>query len=268
MKKILLGIIVISNFSLANEILIQKAGYSTYIQEEEFMVAEGENVIGPVFLLPIAKLSGLVVEGENLKIDSFIIEGDNKNWKDTLKGQIVSIEGEGRFIKGAVVEITDNRIMLDTRKGYVVTTLPKFPSRLSSSQNWHELFSPKITFKLSAKEAKTEKFKFIYPVLGISWQAEYILYKTDKKETFQGYITLLNKTPLSLRNVKAKLYENKKIIKEINETTLPSFSKKKILFIKDDMKNINLSSLPSGVIAVYENGVFVGFKKLKNGSLK
>ncbi len=268
MKRVVLGILAAATVSYANELLIQKTGYSTYIQEEEFMVAEGENVIGPVVLLPIAKLSGLVIEGESLKVESFVIEGDNKNWKDALKGQIVSIEGEGRFIRGEVVEITDNRIMVDTKKGYVVTTLPKFPSKLSSSQNWQELFSPKITFKISAKEAKTEKFKLRYPVSGINWQANYILKKENGKEILQGYLTLLNKTPLSLRNLSVKLYENGKIIKEIKETTLPGFSKKEILFVKDQLKNINLSSLPSGNVSVYEDGIFKGFKKLEDGSIK
>ncbi len=268
MKRFLVGILAAATLSYGNELLIQKTGYSTYIQEEEFMVAEGENVIGPVVLLPIAKLSGLVIESNDLKIDSFIIEGDNKNWKDALKGQVVSIEGEGRFIRGEVVEIEDNHIMIDTKKGYVVTTLPKFPSKLSSSQSWQELFSPKITFKIHAKEAKTKIFKLRYPVTGINWQASYVLKKENGKEILQGYLTLLNRTPLSLRNLDIKLYDNGHIIKEIKDTALPGFSKKEILFLKDELKNINLSSLPSGEVSVYQEGIFKGFKKLEDGSIK
>ncbi len=270
MKRVLIGLAVISTASLsfANELLLKKEGLSTYVQEEEFMVAEGENVIGPVFLLPIAKLQGLAIQGKDLKIKSYIIEGDNKNWKDALKGQVVSVEGEGRFLRGEVVNINDNRIMLNTRKGFVVTTLPKFPSKLSSSLKWQELFSPKVTFKVTAKEAKTEKFLLRYPVQGINWQVNYVLKKENGKATLEGFIRLINNTPLSLRNVNVKLLEKGKVVKELPETVLPAFSKKEILFLEDTYPPKSQKLLPDGSVAIYENGFFKGFKMLKDGKIR
>lgn len=271
MKKLLTSFTLASAIvtgSFANELLLKKEGLSTYIQEEEFMVAEGENVIGPVFLLPIAKLQGLVVEGKDLKVKSYVIEGDNKNWRDALKGQVVSVEGEGRFLRGEVVNIKDDRIMLNTRKGFVVTTLPKFPSKLSSSLKWQELFSPKVTFKVTAKEAKTEKFILRYPVSGINWEINYILRKENGKAKLKGFIRLINNTPLSIGNVSLKLIENNKVIKELPETTLPAFSKKEILFLESDFPPKSKKQLPDGNVAIYEDGLFKGFKKLKNGKLE
>ncbi len=268
MKRILVGVLSVFGLGFADEILLQQKGYSTYIQEEEFMVAEGENVIGPVFLLPIAQLKGVSIKGENLKVKSFLIEGDNRNWIDVLKGQLVSIEGEGRFIKGEVVEIKNNRIMVDTRKGYVITTLPEFPSKLSTVQKWRELFSPKITFKVEAKEAKTEKFRILYPIKGINWKVNYVLTEQGTKKYLKGYIVLSNKTPLSLSDINIKLFSGEKIVKELKGSSLPRFSKKEILFTEGNLQSINLSELPDGEVSIYKNEQFKEFKKLQNGVLK
>ncbi len=267
MKKVLIGLLCASTV-FANELFLKKEGLSTYVQEEEFMVAEGENVIGPVFLLPIAKLQGLEIQGKDLKIKSYVIEGDNKNWKDALKGQIVSVEGEGRFLRGEVVNITDDRIMLNTRKGFVVTTLPKFPSKLSSPLKWQELFSPKVTFKVTAKEAKTEKFILRYPVQGINWQINYVLRRENGKAIIKGFIRLVNNTPLSLRNINVKLLEKGRIFKELPETVLPAFSKKEILFLEDSFPPKKKSTLPDGIVSIYENGLFKGFRMLKDGKIR
>ncbi len=268
MRRVLAGVLLVYSLSFANELYIQKTGYSTYVQEEEFMVAEGENVIGPITLLPIAITEGISIVNNNLKIKSFVIEGDNKDWKKALKGQVISIEGEGRFIKGEVVDIKNNRIMLNTRKGYVVTTLPEFPSKISSYLSWNELFSPKITFKISAKEAKTEKFKLKYPIKGLNWDVGYVLDTKDGKKQLKGFIKIINRTPLTLKDINLKLIDNGKVVKTFENTSIPAFSKKEVVFIEGNINKIDKSKLISGKVVVYENGIFKGFKKIEKGVLK
>ena len=264
MRKVLAGLLCLTSFAFSNELLLKEKGLSTYIQEEEFMVAEGENVIGPITLLPVAITEGLVIKNDKLNIKNLIIEGNNKDWKDVLKGQVISIEGEGRFIRGEVVEIKNQQIMLDTKKGYVVTTLPKFPSKLSSHLNWNELFSPKITFKVSAKEAKTEKFRLVYPVRGLNWKSGYILEIENGKKILTGYISLINKTPLYIKNVDIKLVKGNKTVKVLKNSSIPPFSKKKFLFLQKSLSNVNVEGLIPGKVAVYKNGVFQYFKDVGN----
>ncbi|RMD45267.1 MAG: hypothetical protein D6831_03690, partial [Aquificota bacterium] len=256
MRKVLAGFLSFISFVFANELILKEEGLSTYIQEEEFMVAEGENVIGPITLLPIAITEGLVIKNDELNIKNLVLEGNNKDWKDVLKGQVISVEGEGRFIRGEVVEIKGQQIMLDTKKGYVVTTLPKFPSKLSSHLNWSELFSPKITFKVSAKEAKTEKFRLVYPVKGLRWKSSYILEIENGRKILTGYISLINDTPLYIKNVDIKLVKENKTVKVLKNSSIPPFSKKKIQFLKKGLTDVNVKGLIPGKVAVYKNGIF------------
>ncbi len=268
MKKIAASILSLSilGISYSDELILKKKGSATYIQKEEFMVAEGENIVGPIFILPVANINGLVIEGNDISVAGYVIEGNNRDWKDVLKGRIVSIEGEGRFIRGEVVNIKDNRIMIDTRKGFVVTTLPEFPSRLSSSQKWRELFSPRITLKISAKKAETKRFTLRYPVTGLNWNINYILSIKNNEKRLEGYIQIVNNTPMDLENINVKLIDKRKVLKELHETTLPAFSRKKVLFYKGDFPAS--TSIPDGIVSVYRDGVFMGIKRIVNGNLK
>ena len=262
MKKFLLGILTVFSsfsFSFADTLLLTKNGYSTYIQEEEFVLTKGINVIGPIYLQPIAETDGISIFGKGISLEGLLVENEGDSWRKKLSGKDVYIEGEGRIIKGKVIKIKDNFIQLNTKKGYTITTLPKFPSRLRIKDNWEKVFSPKITLKLRSDTEETKVIRVEYPVKNLNWKVSYIL----KDGKLEQYIIFINKTPLTLENINLNLIDNKgSIWKKLKSITIPAFSKKKIKVFSKDINSLNLKNLPNGKVAIYENNIFIGYKNL------
>ncbi|WP_457640834.1 hypothetical protein [Persephonella sp.] len=265
-KKGLIVSLFLFSISFGDILYLNKSGYSTYIQEEEFMVADGENIVGPIFLKPIAKTDSILIEAEGIKIEGYFLENVNKNWKKNIIGKFISIEGEGRVVKGTVLDIEDNYIKLDTKKGYVVTTLPEFPSRLRSPLKWNELFSPQVTLKIKSGVAQTQIFKISYPVEGLSWKAEYILDIKNNHKKLYGFINIKNETAVEFKNVQVVLMD-KDYRKDLKEIHINSFGEKKLKLFEKEMKDKEMLDLPDGKVAVYKNGIFIGYKYLKDGIL-
>ena len=261
MKKFFLGILTIFtsfSFSFADTLLLTKKGYSTYIQEEEFVLTKGINVIGPIYLQPIAETDGINVFGKGISLEGLLIENEGESWIKKLSGKDVYIEGEGRIIKGKVIKIKDNFIQLNTKKGYTITTLPKFPSRLRVKDSWEKVFAPKITLKLKSNTEETKLIKVEYPVKNLNWKVSYIL----KDGNIEQYIIFINKTPLTLENINIKLIDNGKIWKNLKGITIPAFSKKKVKVLSKNINSLNLKNLPNGKVAIYKNNIFLGYKNL------
>ncbi len=267
-KKLLLFIFLI-NFSLSfgDTLFLSRSGYSTYIQEEEFMVADGDNVIGPIFLKPIAVTESIFVEAEGIEVEGYFLENVSKNWKENLKGKFVSIEGEGRVIKGTVLDINKDFIKINTRKGFIITTLPKFPSRIKSPLKWSELFSPQITLKVRSDIAQSQIFRIRYPVEGLNWNAEYILYEENNGLYLTGYINIKNSTPVEFKKLKVILLD-KGFKKDMGEIHINSFGEKKLKFIHKKITEKEKLDLPDGKVSIYKEGLFKGYRYIKDGILQ
>ncbi|NPA58692.1 MAG: hypothetical protein GXN94_05310 [Aquificae bacterium] len=245
-------------------LILTENKYQTYVQEEEFMLAEGENVIGPVSLLPNALTDGLDVVGNNETVKSIIYEKVSKDWKENLLGKFITVEGEGRIIRGSVVSIDGKYITLNTKKGFVITTLPQFPSRISSPLRWEELFSPQITLKVNSPEAKNQIIKIRYPVEGVRWEVQYILKVRNGVKKLKGFVVIKNDSPVDFRNVDITV-KGKGIKKEFKQVSLPPYTEKKVLFTKRELfSQSDLSELPEGKVFVYRNGVFEKTTSLHN----
>ena len=261
MKKFLAGVLTIIgsiSFSFADTLLLTKNGYSTYIQEEEYVLTKGINVIGPVYLQPTAETDGINVFGKGISLEGLLIENEGDNWKKKLSDKEIFVEGEGRIIKGKVIKIKDNFIELNTKKGYTITTIPKFPSRLRVKDSWEKIFAPRITLKLKSNSEETKVIKIEYPIKNLNWKVSYIL----KDNILEQYITFINKTPLTLSNIHLKLIEKGKVWRSLKGITIPSFSTKKIKFFSKSLDKLSLKNLPDGKVAVYKNGLFIGYKKI------
>ncbi len=265
-KVLLFFTLMFFGFSFGDKLFINKNGLSTYQQEEEFMVADGENVIGPIFLKPIAKTDSILIDSEGVIVEGYFLEHISLDWKENLIGKFVSVEGEGRVVKGDVIEIKDKFIMVDTKNGFVISTLPKFPSRIKSPLKWNELFSPQITLKVKSDLAQSQIFKITYPVDGLSWKAEYILKKGKNKTKIIGFINIKNKTPVEFKNVTVFLIENNKK-RELGEIHIDKFGEKKIKIIDKYISEKEILDLPDGKVSIFEDGIFRGYKKLKNGKI-
>ncbi|SNZ03896.1 hypothetical protein SAMN06265182_0500 [Persephonella hydrogeniphila] len=261
MRKLIALFFFLFSFSYGDGLILTEGKYSTYIQEEEFMVAEGENIIGPISILPTAVVDAVDVHADNLSITGFIIDKADLDWRRNLVGKFITIEGEGRIIRGVVVEIKGKFIALNSKKGYIVTTLPEFPSRISSHLKWEELFSPQLTLKVNSQEARSQVFKVRYPIKGIKWNISYILTEIDGIKLLKGFITIENSTSVDFRKIDISFENGFKTLKDV---TLPPHTTKKLLFIK---KRINskeeTKNLPSGKVFIYRNGVFQGSISIK-----
>ncbi|WP_457640016.1 hypothetical protein [Persephonella sp.] len=263
MVKILTAVLFISSVVFANTLVLTDGRYATYIQEEEFMLAEGENIIGPISLLPIAVPDAVKVYGDRETVKSFILENLYKNWKKNLLGKFITLEGEGRIIRGTVVSIDDKYITINSKKGFVVTTLPKFPSRVSSALRWEELFSPQLTLMVNSEEAKSQVFRVRYPIEGVSWSISYIVDIKNGIKTVEGYVVIRNNTAVDFRNINISI--KGRLNKEFKQVSLPPYTEKKILYLKKNFTNLEeLSLLPEGAVYIYKNGVFVRKTNIKN----
>ena len=152
LKKISAIILFLFSFSFADSLIVNKKGASTYIQYSQFLLAQGETIIGPIQLLPMANTDDLVIKpsDSSVKISGYMVEPTKENFIENLIGKTISIEGDGRVIRGTVISVKDNFITLDTKNGVAVTTLPTFPNRLSSSLKWQDIQAPRVTIKLNS----------------------------------------------------------------------------------------------------------------------
>ena len=263
MKRLIALIFLIFGISYGDTLILTDGKYQTYIQQEEFMIAEGENIIGPISLLPIAIVDAVDVSADNLSIKRLIIEKTSQDWKKNLLGKFVTVEGEGRVIRGTVISIDDRYITLTSKKGFVVTTIPEFSSRITSHLRWEELFSPQLTLKVSSQEAGTQIFRITYPIEGINWKISYILKIKDGLKILKGYIVINNNSPVDFKRL--NLVINGMIKKSFKDMSIPPFTQKKIKFIERRIQSVkDLENLPSGLVYVYKNGVYKTFERLKD----
>ncbi|RMA97136.1 hypothetical protein [Hydrogenothermus marinus] len=244
-NKIIFLILFLIGFAYADTLIINKKGKDTYIQEEKFMFAEGENVIGPIKLIPIISSSLIKVELKNGYLISYLLSDFNKNWEKNLKGKIVSVEGNGRFITGKVIDIQDNYIIIDTPKGITITTIPKFPARISLKGKFQDSFSPTLNLKIYSKDIQEKTIKIIYPVEGIKYSMKYI----EENKRLTAYFILENNTPVDFKNIDLVLKGNF-FTKKFKNVYLPAFSKK---VIKAD---IPPEKYEEGIIYKYKNQTF------------
>jgi len=241
-NKIFSFLLITYGISFADTLIINPNGKDTYIQEEKFMFAEGDNVIGPVNLLPVISSDLLKVEIKNGYIKSYIVSGFSKDWRKNLKGKKITVEGNGRFISGKVINVKDKYIMLDTPKGFVITTIPKFPGKISLKGNYKETFSPTVNLKIFSKDTEEKTVRIIYPINGIRYSLKYI----SDKGNITPFIVIENKTAVHFKNINLKV-KGKFFIKEFKNIFIPPFSKK---IIKIDLKK---SQYEEGIIYRYKN---------------
>ncbi|WP_457636348.1 hypothetical protein [Persephonella sp.] len=263
MKRLLGLILMFFGVSYGDTLILTDGKYQTYIQQEEFMVAEGENIIGPISLLPIAVVDAVDVSADNLSIKRLIIEKTSQDWKKNLLGKFVTVEGEGRVIRGTVISIDDRYITISGKKGFIVTTIPEFSSRISSHLRWEELFSPQLTLKVNSQEAKTQIFKVSYPIKGIKWKISYVLKIRNGLRMLKGYILIDNNTPVDFKRI--NLVINGRIKKSFKDMAVPPFTQKRIEFIKKQIQSADdLKNLPAGSVHIYKNGVYKSSKRLND----
>ncbi len=272
MKKVIYFILFLFQISFASELIVSKTGLSTYIQSAEFLVAEGESVIGPINLLPIADTKSVLIEPQikDVVVEGYVLEKSFQDWKRNIIGKIASIEGEGRFIKGKVVKIEGDYIQVNTERGLVITTLPEFPSKISFSLNWQEIYSPRLTIKLKSTKSTNATFYIKYPIKDINWDTVYILKIEKGKGTFYGFYTIKNETPIKFSRTKISLKKGRSIISLNSEITLEPFTEKR--FLITNPINLIISNqirvskkLPDGTVSIYKNGYFYKYGKLKSG---
>ncbi len=272
MKKAVFLILLMFQISFSYELIVSQKGASTYIQHAEFLVADGENVIGPINLLPIADTNSILIESpiKNILVEGYVLEKSFSDWKKNMIGKIASIEGEGRFIKGKIMNIENNYIQINTERGLVITTLPEFPSKISSSLNWQEIYSPRLTIKLKSEKSTNADFYIKYPVKNINWNVVYILKIEKNKGTFYGFYNIKNNTPIKFQKIKISLKNGSKLIHLNNQITLEPFTEKRFLImspvkVKPFPKIRIKENIPNGTVSIYRNGVFEGYRKLING---
>jgi hypothetical protein len=260
----------------ADSLIVNKKDFSTYIQYSQFLLAQGETVIGPIQLLPVAKVDSVLIKptDKNVKVSGYIVEPTKENWVENLVGKTISIEGEGRFIKGTVISVKDGYITVDTKNGVVITTLPTFPNRLSSSLKWQDLMAPKLTIKLYSDKPASSGINILYPVSGFEWDVVYNAEIQDDKVTFNGFYEIKNNTAVRLTDVGLYIKDNGKIVKLYDKTIVEPYSSKVVNIDKLTLnygKEIKVESkryLPDGKVAVYKNSTFVGYGSLNKGILK
>ena len=247
------GLLFLTSTIFADTIVLTK-NKATYIQEEEFMLAEGENILGPVELHPLNTLEILNFEIENAEVVDYIYEPSSLNWKENLIGKEIVISGDSRVFKGKVIEIKKDFITLDTKKGVIIVPTPTFPSKIEIKKSYSSSASPKITFKIISKTSGESKIKISYPIKGIFWKVRYL----QNNRKLVAFLVIENNTAFSFTSVDIFV---KPLNKKLEKVFLPANSKK---IIKFDIKN---EKLPDGIVFIYGNGIFKGIGKVKSGKL-
>jgi len=249
---IFVGLLFFSGVVFSDTIVLTK-NKATYIQKEEFMLAEGENILGPIELHPLNTLEILNFEIKDAEVVDYIYEPSSLNWKENLIGKEVVISGDGRVFKGKVIDIKKDFITLDTKKGVSIIPIPKFPSKIEIKKSYSSSSSPKITFKVISKTSGESEIKISYPIKGISWKIRYL--QKDNKLT--GFLEIENNTAFTFTSVDIFI---KPLNKKLEKVFLPANSKK---IIKIDIGK----KLPDGIVFIYEKGIFKGIGKVKSGKL-
>ncbi len=272
MRKILtLFFVLIFGVSYGDDLLVYKNRPATYIQYEEFLVAEGTSVLGPVKLKPLAITDSLRVEANenNIQIQGILINKAEKNWRETIIGKNISIEGGGRFVKGKVKGIDGKYIILDTKRGTVITTLPDFPEKISSILRWEELFSPYIMIKIKSNFSGNSTFRIFYQLNDINWNMKYVLDLSKRRLT--AFLVLKNNTNVNFQNVNLLVQQNSGKTFKRFKTSIDANSYKLINIGEFTVSNGKVHSsekLPNGNVYVYSNYKFEGVKKLINLTIR
>ncbi len=268
--------LIIFAFSYADSIIVAKKGNATYIQYSQFLLAQGETVIGPIQLLVGADIGNILIKPSNsdIKVLGYISEPASNNLLENLVGKTISVEGEGRVIRGTVISVKDEFITLDTKNGVVIITIPKFPNRISSSLKWQDLLSPRITIKLSSNKPTNAGINLIYPITGFQWDVVYSAEISGNKVILNGFYKIINSTPVKLNDVNLYIKDGEKVIKLQENVIFESYTSKNISIDKVILplqKEIKINSekyFPDGKVAFYKNNVYIGNGIIVNKILK
>lgn len=274
---LLLTAVIVINLAFADTLIINRTGLSTYIQRTEFILPEGESVVGPIKLLPVGKVENVLIKPDNKDVSfiGYVFEPQKEKWIENMLGKVISLEGEGRVISGTIISVKDGYIIIDTKKGIVISTLPSFPSRLSSSLSWQDIVAPKITVKLRSKKPQNAVINISYPVEGFSYQVNYVANIEKDSLLIQEFYHIKNDTSLYLKDIELAVKEGDKINKLYNKTYIEPYSSKVLLtksirIDKISGKTINIPTqynLNNAVINLYKDGIFLGTVKVQNSTI-
>ncbi|MEZ0324071.1 MAG: hypothetical protein ABWJ98_07165 [Hydrogenothermaceae bacterium] len=276
MRRFIAGILALFSISFADSLTVNKSGFSTYTQINEFVLPEGEGVVGPIKLLPLAKVDSLVITpmDSTVSVVGYVFEPSRSNWIENIVGKTISLEGEGRVISGTVISVKDGYITIDTKRGLVITTLPTFPNRLSSSLNWQDLMSPKITIRLKSLKPQNATVKISYPLEGFSWQVSYVGNIIKDKVLIQEFYTIKNETSLNLKDIELYVKDRDRIIKIFNRTFIEPYTSKVVKYREIEgilsRKTIRIPerfNLNNININIYRDSIFLGSFKVINNTV-
>lgn len=268
----ILSALVMFGFSFADSLIVGKSGYSTYIQKAEFILPEGESVVGPIKLLPYSKTDSLLInpQQQDVSVVGYVLEESRDKTLNAVVGKNVSLEGDGRVINGTVISVKDGYITMDTKKGTVITTLPVFPGRVSTLLNWQESLAPKITVKLKSSKPKNIVIDLRYPLEGFSYHVHYVANIEKNQLLLQEFYRIVNETPLNLKDIELYVKEGDKLTKLYNKTYIEPFSVK-VLNTKTWKLDISGKSAKLPVsnvtVSLYKDGIFTGDIKVSNNTL-
>lgn len=274
MKKIVIVILLaFIKLTFADGLVVAKNGFSTYSQKAEFILPEGESVVGPIKLLPYAKLESILIKPGNsdVFVVGYVLEQGREKNIEAIIGKNISIEGEGRVITGTVVSVKDGYITLDTKKGMIITTFPTFPSRISSPLNWQNSMSPQITVRLKSIKPKKSILNIVYPIDGFSYQVYYIGNIEANQLTIQEFYKINNSTSLGIKDIELYVKEDSgKIVKLYDKTYIEPFSCK-VINTKNYKFNISGKTvklpLNNITLSLYKDGIFIGDIKITNSTI-
>ena len=260
----------------ADSLIVNNKELSTYIQYSQFLLAQGETVIGPIQLLPVGKVDSILIKptDKDVKVVGYIVEPTKENWVENLVGKTISIEGEGRLVRGTVISVKDGYITIDTKNGVVMTTLPVFPNRLSSALKWQDLMAPKLTIKLYSEKPASSGINILYPVSGFEWNVIYSAEIQGDKVVLNGFYEIKNNTAVRLTDVALYIKSQDRVVKLYDKTVIEPYTSKLVLidkFVLNNAKEIKVESkkfLPDGKVAVYKNSTFIGYGNLTKGVLR
>ncbi|MCX7760668.1 MAG: hypothetical protein N2Z81_05720 [Hydrogenothermaceae bacterium] len=276
LRKVVAGILALFSISFADSLTVNKSGFSTYTQINEFILPEGESVVGPIKLLPLAKVESLVITptDSTVSVVGYVFEPSRSNWIENIVGKTISIEGEGRVISGTVISVKDGYITIDTKRGLIITTLPTFPSRLSSSLNWQDLMSPKITVRLKSLKPQNASVKISYPLEGFSWQVSYVGNVMKDKVLIQEFYTIKNETSLNLKDVELYIKDRDMTVKLFNKTFIEPYTSKVVKYREMEgslsgkvIKIPEKYNLNNTTINLYKDNIFLGTFKVINNTV-
>ncbi|WP_028951135.1 hypothetical protein [Sulfurihydrogenibium subterraneum] len=278
MKKILAFLFTFITLSkvYADSLIVNNKELSTYIQYSQFLLAQGETVIGPIQLLPVGKVDSVLIKptDKDVKVVGYIIEPTKENWVENLVGKTIAIEGEGRLVRGTVISVKDGYITIDTKNGVVMTTLPVFPNRLSSALKWQDLMAPKLTIKLYSERPASSGINILYPVSGFEWNVIYSAEIQGDKVMLNGFYEIKNNTAVKLTDVALYIKSQDRVVKLYDKTVIEPYTSKLVLidkFVLNNAKEIKVESkkfLPDGKVAIYKNSTFIGYGNLTKGVLR